>query len=146
MDYISLGYIGIFIAAFIASTILPAPSEIIIVLAFQANFNTTAVIIIATIGNVLGSLTNYYLGYISNSKKLISRFNLNENKINYWTKKTKKYGYWLGLLAWIPIIGDPLMALIGFLKVNIKPLILTITIGKLVRYIVVASVYFYNLN
>lgn len=142
MDYISLGYIGIFLAAFIASTLLPAPSELIILLAYENNFNVYLVILIATIGNVLGSLTNYYIGYFSNSKKLIKRFNLNQTKIDNWTIKSEKYGYWLGLLAWIPFIGDPLMAIVGFLKVKIAPLTLTITLGKLTRYVVVTLVYF----
>jgi len=114
MDYISLGYLGIFLAAFIASTLLPAPSELIILVAFENNFNVYTVILIATIGNVLGSLTNYYIGYFSGSKKLISKFNLNHKKIEYWTTKSDKYGYWLGLLAWVPIIGDPLIAIVGF--------------------------------
>jgi membrane protein YqaA with SNARE-associated domain len=142
MDYINLGYIGIFLAAFIASTLLPAPSELIILLAFENNFNVYLVILIATLGNVLGSLTNYYIGYYSNSKKLIKRFNLNQTKIDSWTVKSERYGYWLGLLAWIPFIGDPLMAVVGFLKVKILPLTITITLGKLTRYIIVTLIYF----
>lgn len=142
MDYISLGYFGIFLAAFIASTILPAPSELIILLAFEAHFDVYAVITVATLGNVLGSLTNYYIGYYSNSKKLIKKFKLNDKKISYWSVKTAKYGSWIGLLAWIPIIGDPLMAILGFLKVRIIPLSVMITIGKLGRYIVVTLIYF----
>ena len=142
MDYISLGYLGIFLAAFIASTLLPAPSELIILVAFENNFNVYTVLLIATIGNVLGSLTNYYIGYFSSSKKLISKFNLNHKKIEYWTTKSDKYGYWLGLLAWVPIIGDPLIAMIGFLRVKLAPLAGMIVIGKLSRYIIVTIIYF----
>jgi membrane protein YqaA with SNARE-associated domain len=142
MDYISLGYFGIFLAAFIASTLLPTPSELIIILAFEANYNAYIVIAIATVGNVLGSLTNYYIGYLSNSERLITKFKLNDYKIKYWSNKSNKYGYWLGLLAWLPFIGDPLMAILGFLKVRITPLTLTVTTGKLVRYIIVALIYF----
>jgi membrane protein YqaA with SNARE-associated domain len=143
MDYISLGYIGIFLAAFIASTLLPAPSELIILVAFENGLNVFWVIALATFGNTLGSLTNYYIGYYSNSEKLITRFNLNQSKIDNWTKKSEKYGFWLGLLAWLPLIGDPLMAIVGFLKVKIVPLTLTITFGKLVRYLIVSAIYFY---
>ena len=142
MDLISLGYIGIFIAAFAASTLFPAPSELIILVAFENNFNLYLVILVATAGNTLGSLTNYYLGYLSNSKKLMSSFKLNEEKIEFWTKKTEKYGHWLGLIAWIPIIGDPIIALVGFLRVKIIPLTATITIGKLGRYVIVTVIYY----
>jgi len=142
MDYINLGYIGIFLATFIAATLLPAPSELILIVAFENNFNVYLVILIATLGNVLGSLTNYYIGYFSNSEKLIKKFNLNQTKIDAWTLKSKKYGFWLGLLAWLPFIGDPLMAIVGFLKVKILPLTLTVTLGKLTRYIIVTIIYF----
>jgi len=142
MDYINLGYLGIFLAAFIASTLLPAPSELILIVAFENNFNVYLVILIATLGNVLGSLTNYYIGYFSNSEKLIKKFNLNQTKIDTWTHKSETYGFWLGLLAWLPFIGDPLMAVVGFLKVKIIPLTLTITFGKLTRYIIVTLIYF----
>jgi len=142
MDYISLGYMGIFLAAFIASTLLPAPSELILIAAFELNFNVYLVILVATIGNVLGSLTNYYIGYFSHSKRLIKKFKISQSKIDKWTVKSEKYGYWLGLLAWVPIIGDPLMAIVGFLKVKIIPLTITITLGKLTRYSIVALIYF----
>lgn len=142
MDYISLGYIGIFLAAFIASTLFPAPSELIILVAFEHNFNVYLVILIATIGNVIGSLTNYYIGYFSSSQRLMTKFKINTNKIEYWTKMSDKYGYWLGLLAWVPIIGDPLIAIVGFLRVKIVPLTGMIVIGKLSRYIIVTVIYF----
>jgi len=143
MDYISLGYIGIFLATFIAATLLPAPSELILIVAFEQNYNIYLVILVATLGNSIGSFTNYYIGYISNSKKLISKFKLNQSKINYWSNKSQKYGFWLGLLAWLPFVGDPLIAILGFLKVKLTPLATTIVFGKLVRYIVVAILYFY---
>jgi len=142
MDYINFGYLGLFFATFIASTLLPAPSELILILAFENNFNVYLVLLIATLGNVLGSLTNYYIGYVSNSKNLIKRFKLNQSKIDRWTIKSEKYGYWLGLLAWIPFIGDPLMAVVGFLKVKIIPLTFMITIGKFARYTIIAIIYF----
>lgn len=142
MDYISLGYLGILIATFLAATILPAPSEIIIVAAFQAELTVPYVIIIATIGNSLGSFTNYYIGRFGvklfNSKNKIFK----EKRKQYWIKKSDKYGYWLGILAWLPIVGDPLIILLGTLKVKYKPLFITITAGKLIRYLIITWIYF----
>lgn len=142
MDYISLGYLGILIATFLAATILPAPSEIIIIVAFQAELTVPYVIIIATIGNSLGSFTNYYIGRFGvkllNSKNKIFK----EKRKQYWIKKSDKYGYWLGILAWLPIVGDPLIILLGTLKVKYKPLFITITAGKLIRYLIITWIYF----
>ena len=144
MDYISLGYFGIFLAAFLAATILPAPSEIIILLAFQANFTVEYVILFATLGNSFGSFTNYYIGRFG-----IQLFNaknnaFKENRKQYWIQKSNKYGYWLGFLAWVPIVGDPLIILLGVLKINYKPLFVTITFGKLIRYLILSWIYFLN--
>jgi membrane protein YqaA with SNARE-associated domain len=143
MDYIGLGYIGIFLTAFIASTIFPAPSEIIILVAYQNGFDVMTVIACATVGNVLGSLTNYYIGYFTSGLKFSSKLKMKPSRIQYWTKKSDKYGAWLGLLAWVPIIGDPLIILLGYLRIKIIPLTLMITIGKLGRYLIVTLIYFY---
>ena len=142
-DYISLGYIGIFLAAFIASTIFPAPSEIIILIAYQNGFDVVAVLACATVGNVLGSLTNYYIGYFASGLRFGSKIKMKPTRIDYWTKKSNKHGSWLGLLAWIPIIGDPLIILLGYLQVKIIPLTVMITIGKFGRYLIVTLIYFY---
>jgi len=143
MEFIELGYFGIFLSTFIAATLIPMPSELILIVAFNYGFDPYLVVAIATLGNSLGSLTNYYIGYYSRSEKLIKKFKINQTKLDYWTLKSDKYGYWLGFLAWVPFLGDPLMAIVGFLKVKIKPLMLTITIGKLIRYVVIALAYFY---
>jgi membrane protein YqaA with SNARE-associated domain len=143
MDYISLGYIGIFLAAFIASTILPAPSEIIVLIAYQSGLEVVPVLIFATVGNVLGSLTNYYIGYFTSKLKFNTKLKMKPARITYWTIKSQKYGSWLGLLAWLPIIGDPLIILLGYLRVKIIPLTVMITIGKFGRYLAVTLIYFY---
>jgi membrane protein YqaA with SNARE-associated domain len=144
MDYISLGYFGIFIAAFLAATILPAPSEIIIVLAFQNNFSVEFVIIFATLGNSFGSFTNYYIGRFGIQLFKSKNLTFKENRKQYWIQKSNQYGYWLGFLAWVPIIGDPLIILLGALKINYKPLFATISLGKLIRYLIVTWIYFLN--
>ncbi len=143
MDYISLGYIGIFLAAFIASTILPAPSEIIVLLAYQNGFNVMSVMTCATLGNVLGSHTNYYIGYFGNMLSLGLKLKMKPTKIEYWTKQSHQYGAWLGLIAWLPIIGDPLMILLGYLRIKIIPLTGMIAIGKFGRYLIITLIYFY---
>ena len=64
MEYFSeLGYFGLFIAAFLAATILPLSSEIVLSTLLLSGLSPNALVIIATIGNVLGSLVNYALGY-----------------------------------------------------------------------------------
>ena len=139
----SLGYIGLFIGTFISATIFPTPSEAFVIGAFELEYNVVIVLIVATIGNLLGGLTNYYIGYTAtNSDRLKKRFKLNQEKIDKWEKKLDKYGYWLGLISWLPVIGDPMVGVLGFFKVKFWPLTITMFIGKCGRYLILTFLYF----
>ncbi|MFK8044373.1 MAG: YqaA family protein [Crocinitomicaceae bacterium] len=141
---ISLGYIGLFIGTFVSATLFPTPSEVFVIGAYELEYNVVLVLIVASIGNLLGGLTNYYLGYkATNSDGLKKRFKLNQTKIDKWEVKLKKYGYWLGLISWLPAIGDPMVGVLGFFKVKFWPLAITMFIGKTARYIVLTIIYFY---
>ncbi|MDX1348718.1 MAG: YqaA family protein [Putridiphycobacter sp.] len=138
----SLGYIGLFIGTFISATIFPTPSEAFVIGAYELEFNVYIVLIVASIGNLLGGLTNYYIGYKVNSEGLKKRFKLNQERIDRWEVKLNKYGYWLGLISWLPVIGDPMVGVLGFFKVKFWPLTLTMFIGKCGRYLILTFLYF----
>jgi len=147
MDYLTLGYLGLFIGTFLSATLLPFTSEGILVAFFSSNtyennFDVFFIILIATLGNFLGGVTNYIIGYYASSEKLIKKFNLNKDKLKKWRKRLNKWGVWLGLISWLPIVGDPMVAVLGFYKVKIMPLSVLMFIGKLVRYIIIAYFYF----
>lgn len=141
MFLLGLGYIGLFIGTFISSTLLPFPSEALLVGAFELDLNVTAVLIIATIGNFSGGLTNYWIGYKANNTYLKKKFNLNETKILKWHNRFNKWGYWLGFVSWLPFVGDPMVAVLGFFKVKLLPLSVTMFIGKFLRYLVITLIY-----
>ena len=94
-------------------------------------------VIVATIGNSLGGLTNYYLGkfgkflWIKKSEKA-------ENKQNKLKQYVTKYGSLCALLSWVPIIGDPLLVMLGFMRIKLLPVVVFMVVGKLIRYIVIA--------
>ena len=138
----SLGYIGLFIGTFISATIFPTPSEAFLIGAYELEFNVYYVLIVASIGNLLGGLTNYYIGYKANSEGLKKRFNLNQERIDRWEVKLDRYGYWLGLISWLPVIGDPMVGVLGFFKVKFWPLTIMMLIGKCGRYLILTFLYF----
>ena len=143
MDFFSLGLIGLFAGTFIAATLLPLPSEGLLIGFLELGYDHLPVIAVATLGNFLGGFTNYYIGYYAGADKMIKRFKLNQRKLAHWRLRLSKWGVWLGLLSWLPFVGDPMVAALGFFKVKILPLSVMMFIGKLLRYIVVA--YAYNL-
>ncbi|MCC7454793.1 MAG: DedA family protein, partial [Crocinitomix sp.] len=107
---IDWGYLGLFIGTFVSSTLIPFPSEALVIGFYELNNHFWAILLVATVGNFLGGLTNYYIGFKSNSERLKKRFKLNEEKILGWEKRLSRYGSFLGLLSWVPFVGDPMIA------------------------------------
>lgn len=131
------GYIGLFTASFLAATILPLSSEIVLSFLLLNNFDPYISVSIATAGNVLGSVTNYILGFWGSSLLQKKLFRLSEKEINRALQRYQKYGVISLLFAWVPVIGDPLTIVAGMLKINIYLFLILVAIGKLLRYIVV---------
>ena len=136
MSYFELGYFGLFAICFLAATILPLTSEAVLLLFLAANYDPMTCLIVATVGNTLGGVTNYGLGMLGSAEKIQSKFRnkISLNGIKHWASK---YGYWLGLLSWTPILGDPLTIALGYFRVKFIPLLLLMTLGKFLRYYVI---------
>ena len=137
--FADFGYLGLFIAAFLAATILPLGSEIVLTALLLTSLSPITLIAVATLGNVLGSLTNYALGYWASLGALKRWLKMSEEEFEKAEKRFSKYGLWSLLFAWVPIIGDPLTVMAGILRVNLLWFLLLVSIGKLLRYIVVAN-------
>ncbi|MDB2550886.1 DedA family protein [Rickettsiales bacterium] len=126
----------LFLSAFFAATIFPAGSEIMLAyLVVLQNHDPYLLLIIATIGNVLGSITNYILGYYLIKFKNNRFFTIKDKKIKKYSKIYQKWGIYSLLFAWLPIVGDPLTLISGIFKTNIWTFLLLVTIGKAARYI-----------
>jgi membrane protein YqaA with SNARE-associated domain len=137
MDFISIGYSGLFLAGFLSATILPMNSEAVILLMLSQDFDPWTCILIATIGNSLGGLTNYFLGLLGNPKWL-KRIRISEEKIQSFEGRVQKYGYWLAFFSWVPFIGDPMTVALGFFRVSFWRVAFLVILGKFLRYLVLA--------
>lgn len=139
MEYFTaLGYIGLFIAAFLAATILPLSSEVVLSGLLLSGLPPTPLVIIATIGNVLGSLTNYALGYWASLSVIKKWLRLSDDVFINAEKRFKKFGIIALLFAWVPIIGDPLTVVAGILRIRLRWFLILVTAGKLARYIIIS--------
>lgn len=143
MEWLEFSYLGLFSGTFIASTLLPLPSEGILLGFYLADFPIVPVLVIATLGNFLGGLTNYYIGYAGRTDKLIKWFKLDTQKLVRWEKRFARFGIYLGLFSWVPFIGDPMVAALGFFRIRIIPLSIMMLIGKFLRYFVLTLIYLY---
>lgn len=139
MEYFSeLGHVGLFISAFLAATILPLSSEIVLSALLLSGLSPTTLVIIATTGNVLGSLTNYALGYWASLVVVKKWLRMSEEDFVRAEQRFVKYGMFSLCFAWVPIIGDPLTVIAGVLRVRLKWFLILVTAGKFLRYVVIS--------
>jgi membrane protein YqaA with SNARE-associated domain len=139
MEYFAeFGYIGLFIAAFLAATILPLSSELVFSALLLNGASANTLILVATIGNVLGSLVNYALGYWASLGAIKRWLNRSDHAYSIAEQRIKKYGLWSLLFAWVPMIGDPLTVVAGVLRIRLLWFLILVSTGKLLRYVVVA--------
>lgn len=131
------GLYGLFISAFISSTIAPGGSEAVLVyLVSNDPDNSLQLVLIATAGNTLGALTTYYLGYLASLTK--SAKALNKRYFDKAHDVLIRYGSVSLLFSWLPLIGDVLCLAAGWLKLHLLTALVFITIGKFARYYVLA--------
>ena len=140
---ILISYFQLFIISFLAATILPLSSELVLTtMLLTDSFDKYLLLVVASFGNILGSSVNWYLGkkiLIFKDKKW---FPANERQIAKGEIYFKKYGIWSLLLAWVPIIGDPLTIVAGILRVKFFTFLLLISISKISRYIFLIFIIF----
>ena len=131
-------YGGLFIAAFLAATILPAQSEAgLAALVLASPASVTLLVVTASLGNVLGSVVNWYLGLSINrfTGKRWLPMNTHLSRAISWYSR---YGRWSLLLSWAPVIGDPLTVVAGIMREPFLRFLFIVGIAKTGRYIVVA--------
>ena len=140
---ILISYFQLFIISFSAATILPLSSELVLsTMLLTDSFDKYLLLVVASFGNILGSSVNWYLGkkiLIFKDKKW---FPANERQIAKGEIYFKKYGIWSLLLAWVPIIGDPLTIVAGLLRVKFFTFLILISISKISRYIFLIFIIF----
>jgi membrane protein YqaA with SNARE-associated domain len=131
------GYLGLFTASFLAATILPFSSEVVLTGLLLHGFQPVMLLTVATTGNVLGSLANYGIGFLGSIFLIQRVLRISTEDFARAKNRFHKYGVFSLLFAWVPIIGDPLTVVAGALKINLVIFMLLVTAGKLIRYIMV---------
>lgn len=135
---IEAGYWGLFFASFLAATILPFSSEAMLVAMLLAGGNVTTCIVSASVGNWLGSMTTYALGYIGDWRRISGWLKVKKESTDKYLGLAQKYGAWLGLFVWLPGIGDVIAICMGLMRTPVIYSMVLILIGKVVRYWIMA--------
>ena len=134
-------YIGLFLAAFGAATLLPMQSEAVLVgMLLSDRYVVSSLLAVATVGNVLGSALNWLLGRSVERFRHKRWFPVSESKLEKAQQSYLRYGRWSLLLSWVPIIGDPLTVVAGVMREPLWSFLLIVTLAKGLRYLVLTAV------
>ncbi|MDZ4392616.1 YqaA family protein [Cypionkella sp.] len=132
-----LELVGLFLAAFAAATLIPAQSEAVLVaLILNAAQPGWLLLVVATLGNVLGSVLNWALGRFLIRFADRRWFPVSKRQLDRAAGWYARWGYWSLLGAWLPIIGDPLTLAAGVMREPFWRFALIVTLAKAGRYLV----------
>ena len=127
---------ALFLSSFLASTLLPGGSEVILgTVAYQGNFDLWKLLFVATAGNTLGGMSTWAVGRFLDwwypSENFI------QSKYRHALNWLKRWGSSALVLSWIPILGDPLCLVGGWLRIHWGTALFWIGLGKAARYAVI---------
>ncbi len=133
------GLLELFLSAFLAATLLPVSSELVLAwMASVSGADLLVLIVVATAGNTLGALLNWVLGRYCLRWRTHRWFPVSEPALERATAWMGRRGRWLLLFAWLPVVGDPLTFAAGALRVPLGGFTALVAIGKGARYVAVA--------
>lgn len=133
-------YAGLFFVAMGAATLLPLQSEALLVGLLAAQSQPVGLLIaVASVGNVLGSTINWWLGRSIERFRDRRWFPLKEPAFGRAQRWYHRYGRWTLLLSWVPVIGDALTLIAGVLRERLITFVLIVAIAKTARYLAVAG-------
>lgn len=134
---VEYGYVGMIISAFIAGSVVPFSSEAVILSLMAMGLNVGGLLVCATIGNVLGGMTCYGVGMLGKTEWIARIFRIKPEKMEKAEKFVRGKGSWAAFWAFLPFIGSAVVIALGIMRANVYVTVLSMSLGKLLRYILV---------
>lgn len=136
--FLDYGLFGLLLVSFLAATVLPVASEAALAALILAGVDGPSCVLVATTGNTLGAITTWGLGRWGSNGFLIRLLRLSAEDQERARQLFARYGSWSLLLAWAPVIGDPLCLVAGLFGLPLSRFLPPVMAGKLVRYAAIA--------
>lgn len=135
-EWVELGLLGLFLASFLAATVVPFSSELLFSALIAAGFHPWACIGVATAGNWLGGMTCYYLGHLGKIEWIEKYLKVKKEKIDNLLSYVQKYGEWLAFFSFLPMVGDLIAVATGYFRCSWWKVALIMLVGKFFRYLI----------
>lgn len=132
------GIPALFVLSFLASTMLPLGSEWLLVALLIQKHDPVLAVAVATVGNYLGACTSYFIGIYGGDLLVKKLLRISVAERARAERFFAKYGSWSLFFSWLPIIGDPLCLVGGFLRIPFARFSVLVATGKAIRYSTVA--------
>lgn len=136
LDY---GYWGMLLSAFLAGSVFPFSSEAVMLGLLAAGLHPVSLVIYATIGNVGGGLFNYWIGHFGRLDWIEKYLRVKQKDMDRAERFMAGHGAWMGFFAFLPLIGEAITVLLGYMRANLPISIISMTIGKALRYVMLAA-------
>lgn len=130
----SYGLWGMFIAAFLAGSILPFSSEVVMVSLLAVGIEPWQLLLYASIGNSLGGITCYYIGRLTTPERMQQILHVNPRHMKHAQCLVQRWGALMGFLCWIPILGDAILVTLGIMRSNALVTNIMMVFGRTLRY------------
>jgi len=137
MDFLfDYGLLGLFLASFLAATVVPFSSEALLSVLIANGTNVTSAVLVASAGNWLGGMSSYAIGYLGKWEWIEKYLRVKRTTIEKWHTRLYKRGAIFAFLSWVPGVGDIFAVGLGVLRTNIWVTAIAMLAGKLLRYVV----------
>lgn len=144
MEYLQeLGLIGLFIGALLSATIIPFSSDVLLIGILATGVNIPIAVAVATLGNWMGGMISYYMGYIGKWAWIEKYLKVKHETLMKQKAKVDRYGASLALLSWLPFVGDIFAIALGFYRLNPRLCAFYMFIGKGARFVAWAIIFYY---
>lgn len=136
MDWLmNLGYLGLFLGTFLAGTVLPLSSDVLLIGMLAAHADPVVCLLVAAVGNWAGAMTSYVLGWYAKWEWLGKWFRVKPETLQKQKERIDRYGIWLAAFFWAPVIGMVFMIALGVYKVRPRMTALVALAGSVVRFL-----------
>lgn len=128
------GYVGMLISAFLAGSIFPLSSEVVMLALLAAGLDPWQLVIYGTIGNVLGSMLNYGIGMLGRIDWIEKYLHVNKKELDRAKRFMAGRGAWMGFFSFLPVIGEGITIVLDLMRSNVAITVISVIIGKFLRY------------
>lgn len=129
------GYVGMLLAAFLAGSFIPFSSEAVMLGLIAAGLNPWLLVAYGSVGNVAGSLFNYFVGRLGKTEWIERYLHVKPESMEKARRFLSGHGAWMGFFAFIPVIGNAITITLGLMRANLLITTISIALGKVGRYV-----------